>query len=60
MIKKEQILATVNQFPDDVPLEDFIEKLIVIQKIDKGLNDIKDGRVYSHEEAKKKLNKWLK
>jgi hypothetical protein len=60
MIKKEQILATVNQFPDNVPLEDLIEKLLVIQKIEDGLDDVKEGRVYSHKEAKKKLNKWLK
>ena len=60
MIKKEQILQTIDQFPDDIPLEDFIERLVVIQKIDKGLEDIKEGRVYSHKEAKKKLNKWLK
>jgi predicted transcriptional regulator len=60
MIKKEQILATVNQYPDEVPLEDLIEKLIVIQKIDKGLEDIKEGRTYTNDEAKQKLNKWLK
>ncbi len=60
MIKKEQILATVNQLPDEVPLEDLIEKLIAIQKIDQGLDDIREGRTYSNEEAKKKIGKWLK
>jgi predicted transcriptional regulator len=60
MIKKEQILAAVNQFPDEVPLEDLIEKLIIIQKIDNGLDDIKEGRTYTNEEAKKKISKWLK
>jgi predicted transcriptional regulator len=60
MIKKEQILATVNQLPDEVPLEDLIEKLIAIQKIDQGLDDIREGRTYSNEEAKKKISKWLK
>ena len=60
MIKKEQILATVNQLPDEVPLEDLIEKLIAIQKIDQGLDDIREGRTYSNEEAKEKTGKWLK
>ena len=36
------------------------ERLVILEKIDKGENDIMEGRIYTTSEAKKKLDKWLK
>ena len=46
-------------FPNNVSMEDIIEAIYVRQKIKKGLKDSEEGRVYTHDEAKEILKKWL-
>ena len=41
-------------------LEDFLEKLIVIEKIDEGLKDVKAGNTVDHTSVKKMVKKWRK
>ena len=60
MLTKEKIKTTIDSLPDNFTIEDIIEELIVLDKIEQGLKDVKEGRVYTTEEAKKKLDKWLK
>ena len=50
----------IKNLPDDISLEDIIEAIYVRQKIEKGLKDSKEGNFYTHEEAKERLEKWLK
>ncbi len=60
MLTKEKIKTTIDSMPDNFTVEDVIEELIVLDKIEQGLNDVKRGKVYSTDEAKKRLEKWLK
>ena len=57
--EKENIINMIKDLPDDVSMEDIIEAIYVRQKIDKGLKDSEEGRVYTNEEAKELLKKWL-
>ena len=57
--EKENIMQMIKDLPDDVSMDDIIEAIYVRQKILKGLRDSEEGRVYSHEEAKEILKKWL-
>jgi predicted transcriptional regulator len=52
---KQKILQAVQQFPPDVTIEEAIERLIFLAKIERGLRDVDAGRVVSHEEAKRRL-----
>jgi Zn-dependent alcohol dehydrogenase len=60
MMKKSQIIETVAEMPDEFSIDEIIERLIVLEKIEKGQQDIKQGNVYSEKEAKERLHKWLK
>ncbi len=60
MLTKEKIKQSIDSLPDHFSIEDVIDELILIDKIDQGLNDVAEGNVYSTEEVKQKLNKWLK
>ncbi len=60
MLTKEKIKSTIDSLPDNFTIEDIIEELIVLDKIEQGLNDVKKGKVYTTREAKKRLEKWLK
>jgi hypothetical protein len=39
---------------------DIFYKIILEKKIEQAEEDIKEGRVYTNEQAKEKLKKWLK
>ena len=60
MLTKDKIKKTIDTLPDQFTIEDIIEELIVIDKIEQGLKDVQEGIVYTTEEARLKLDKWLK
>jgi hypothetical protein len=37
-----------------------INREVILKSIQKGEQDIKEGRVFTHAQAKEKLKKWLK
>lgn len=59
-MKKTTILNALSDLPKEINLDDFLERLIVIEKIEAGLKDVREGKTISHEAIKKKFNKWLK
>jgi predicted transcriptional regulator len=44
----------------DFELDELFDRLMLIEKIEKGKEDIRTGNVITHEQAKEKLGKWLK
>jgi predicted transcriptional regulator len=59
-LKKQALVNIVNELPKEFNLDDLIEKLVVVEKIEAGLEDVKKGRTLSHEKVKKELKKWSK
>ena len=58
--EKENIIEMIKSLPNNVSMEDIIEAIYVRQKIKKGLKDSEEGNLFTHEEAKERLAKWLK
>lgn len=56
---KQEVSRLLTRLPDDCSLEDVQYHLYVLQKIKHGLEDAKEGRVYTQEEVKKLMAKWL-
>jgi predicted transcriptional regulator len=52
---KKKILEVVEQLPDDATIEDAIERLYFLAKIEKGIREADAGLTVSHDEAKKRL-----
>lgn len=59
MLSKKDVLKSLKDLPDEFPLDDAIDRLIVLHKINKGRQEIKEGKGLTTEQAKKKLKKWL-
>ena len=57
---KQSAVKIIEQLPDEASYEDIMDRLLFMQKVDAGLEDIRQGRVITHEEAKKRLAMWLK
>jgi hypothetical protein len=60
MITKTQLIDTLGKLPENLTIDQLIDHIIFVEKVQKGLADSTEGRVNSKEEAKLKLNKWLK
>ncbi len=60
MITKEKLQATVNKLPDAIELDDLIEKLILLDKIDKGNNQSLLNDVVTEDDLDKTIQKWFK
>lgn len=60
MLKKVKVLETLNGLPENFTIDELIDHLLFIDKVDKGLQDSKSGRTYTTDQAKDKLKKWLK
>ncbi len=56
---KQVVRKMLDKIPDNASLEDIQYHIYVREKIERGLKDIKKGRVLSQEEVKKRMFKWL-
>lgn len=56
---KKEVFELLNRLPEDCSLEDIQYHLYVLQKIERGLKDAEEGRVYSQAEVEKIMAKWL-
>ncbi len=52
-MEKNKALEAIQGMPDNFDLEILIEKLIFIEKVEMGLEQVKEGKVISHEELKR-------
>lgn len=59
-MKRSTIIDTLNELPKEFNLDDFLERLIVIEKIDEGLAEADAGKIVSHDKVKKIVAKWYK
>lgn len=57
---KQDILKALEGLPDDASIEDAMERLYLIYKIEKGLQQVEAGQTLTHEEAKAKMEEWLR
>ncbi|WP_305952538.1 hypothetical protein [Emticicia oligotrophica] len=60
MVTLTTIKDSVNSMPENATIDDVIERLIYLQKIDEALVDVEKGNFYTHEEMKEYTKKWLK
>ncbi len=56
---KQEVGKLLEQLPEETTLEDIQYHLYVLQKVQRGLNDIREGRVYTQEEMEKRFAQWL-
>ena len=57
-MRREKALDTIKEFPQEFELEDLIEKLVFIEKVEQGLNQLDNGKTVPHETVKEMVKKW--
>jgi predicted transcriptional regulator len=60
-MKRNTIIETINEFPKEVDLNALFEKLIFIEKVEKGLIQADKGQTIDHDKVEAHFKKkWSK
>ncbi|RAI92219.1 hypothetical protein [Algoriphagus yeomjeoni] len=59
MLTKTLVKKQLEKLPEKFSLDDLVEHLILVQKLEKGLRDSEEGKVLSEEELDQEVNKWF-
>ena len=59
MTTKQKAVKSIAQLPDTATWEDIEERIRFLAAIDRGLEDIKQGKLIPHEEVRASLEEWL-
>jgi len=60
MTVREKVIQAVQGLPDDASVEDAMERLLLLAKIERGIAQADAGEFVPHEEVKERMAKWLK
>ena len=60
MTAKEKVLHAVQDLPEDASIENAMERLFFLLKIEKGIQQADSGQTLSHAEVRQRMVKWLK
>ncbi len=51
-MKRDKAIETIKELPKEFELEVLLEKLILLEKIEKGLVQLENGKAISHQKVK--------
>ena len=54
------MLKPIEELADNANVEDALERLYLLYKIERGVKQADDGGLISQEEARQRMAKWLK
>lgn len=57
MITKEKLKKSISDFPEEFSIEDLIERLILVEKIELGNKQSINGEIISEDELEKEMTK---
>lgn len=60
MTNKEKVIQAVQTLPDDASIEDAMARLLLLAKVERGLQQADAGELIDHSDVKERMAKWLK
>jgi len=59
MTTKDKVINSINKLPDDVTIDDIIDQIILVEKIERGIDQSDNNQVIPDDELDQRLGKWL-
>ncbi len=59
MLTKQEVKNQIDSMPNEFSLDELIERLIIIEKVNQGLKDVEEGKVLTEAEMDKEMAKWF-
>ena len=60
MVTKTILKQQLEKFPEEFSIDELVERLILIEKINKGIEQSKNNEVISDEQLDKEIEEWFK
>ncbi|TXE08042.1 hypothetical protein [Algoriphagus aquimarinus] len=58
-MKKAAVLESISKMNEEISIDEIVDRLLILEKIDKGRSQLSSGQSKTEEQAKQKLAKWL-
>lgn len=58
MIKKQTLIESINNLPDEIEVDEVIERIILLSKVQRAKDQIDKGLVFSLDDVKKERLQW--
>jgi len=58
MLTKEKLNRTIMTLPDSFTIDELIEKLIFMEKVEEGMQQSEENKVVSNVDVKAMIDKW--
>jgi len=58
MLTKEKLNRTIGTLPDSFTIDELIEQLIFMEKVEEGMQQSEESKVVSNEDVKAMIDKW--
>ena len=59
MTTKDKIISGIKNLPDSVTIDDILDQIMLVEKIEKGIDQSDKNQVVPDEELDQRLGKWL-
>ncbi|MGA2073076.1 MAG: hypothetical protein ABSH52_06185 [Terriglobia bacterium] len=60
METKQQMLKVIEELPDDAGVEEALDQLYLLYKVERGLRQADRGELLTPEEVRERMARWLK
>lgn len=59
MLTQTKVLKAVKQLPDKFSIDELVDKMILLEKIEIGIAQSQEGKVISDDDLDKEIAKWF-
>jgi hypothetical protein len=60
MITKDKLKHYIDKFPDELSIDDLIEHLVFVEKLENRIKQSKEDDTISEEDLEKEIEQWFK
>lgn len=59
MITKEKLISHIESFPENLSIDELIDRLVFVEKLENRIAESKSGHTMSEADLKKEMAKWF-
>ncbi len=59
MLTKKLVNSQIKDMPNEFALDELIERLLIVEKVNQGLKEVEEGKIITEDELDKKMAEWF-
>jgi hypothetical protein len=57
---KQLVLQAVSELPDDADIDDVLDRILFVHKVQRGIEQLDAGQTHTIDEVRQRMAKWLR